>query len=428
MRGPCTCRWKLQLEIQSRRKSAGGTCRDASPGAPDAAFASGGFDFFFPLYRRRSLLLKAVQPSFSTVPCKYLYSLANPVLPFLVFYSPIAPQPSRSHGFSPSSNSASLPASLRAISFRIRTSEKLACNSRRIRTYKTQDLKPFRIRTYKKTGGGGPLNPETQFVPLPSHHMHALPCARFQNLAARKNEPRRTLVRKHVSVVAILVLVLSVIPLRAQAPAVSQSDLAAIHQIREEGFDAKTSKVMEIISYLSDVYGPRLTNSPDMRDAAKWTTDQMKAWQLSNVHLEPWAFGRGWSNERTSVQVIAPHPFPLIAYAKAWTPGTNGAVTADAVYAPITKEEDFAKYKGQLKGKFVLTEPIPESPERFDPQAHRYTDAELAELSTQPVPGARNDLEERIARFRAQRAFQLKVQQFLVDEGAAVWVEPSRRR
>jgi hypothetical protein len=222
-------------------------------------------------------------------------------------------------------------------------------------------------------------------------------------------------------------LLLAVIPLRAQAPAISQSDLAAIHQIREEGFDPKTSKVMEIISYLSDVHGPRLTNSPDIKEAAKWTTDKLNEWQLANVHLEKWGpFGRGWSNERTSVQVIAPHPFPLIAYAKAWTPGTNGPVTADAVFAPITKEEDFAKYKGQLKGKFVLTVPTPESPERFEPQARRYTDTELADLAKAEVPGAGPNIEERIAQFRAQRDFQLKVQKFLLEEGVAAWIEPSR--
>jgi carboxypeptidase Q len=234
-------------------------------------------------------------------------------------------------------------------------------------------------------------------------------------------------VRKHASVFAVLALVLAVMPIAAQAPAVSQSDLAAIHQIREEGFGATTSKVMEIISYLSDIHGPRLTNSPNIKEAAKWTTDTMNEWKLANVHLEQWGpFGRGWSNERTNVQVITPHPFPLIAYAKAWTPGTNGPVTADAVFAPITKEEDFAKFKGQLKGKFVLTAAIPESPERFDPQAHRYTEAELADLATQPVPAAQAGQEERIAQFRATREFQLKVQKFLLDEGVAAWIEPSR--
>jgi hypothetical protein len=204
-------------------------------------------------------------------------------------------------------------------------------------------------------------------------------------------------------VFAILALVLAVIPLGAQAPGVSQSDLAAIHQIREEGLSNRTSKVMETMSYLTDVWGPRLTNSPDMRDAAKWTIGQMNEWHLANVHTETWPFGRGWSNERTSVQVIAPHPFPLIAYAKAWTPGTDGSVTGDAVLAPITKEEDFAKFKGQLKGKFVLTAALPEVPARFDPQTHRYTDAELADIAKAEVPGAGPRLEDRLAQFRAQR-------------------------
>lgn len=230
------------------------------------------------------------------------------------------------------------------------------------------------------------------------------------------------MVRKHASALAVFLLLLAVLPLAAQSP--SQADLSAIHQIKEEGFT--NSKVMEIMSYLTDVYGPRLTNSPDIKEAANWTTGKMKEWQLANVHLEPWGpFGRGWSNERFSAQVISPRPFPLIAYPKAWTPGTNGPLTADAFLAPILKEEDFPKYRGQLKGKFVLTAAIPENPERFEPQAHRYTDAELAELATQPVPSAQSP-EDRFAQFRAQREFQLKVQKFLIEEGAAAWIEPSR--
>src|SRR5881396_1497743 len=79
---------------------------------------------------------------------------------------------------------------------------------------------------------------------------------------------------------------------------------------------------------------------------------------------------------------------------------------------------------GQLKGKFVLTAAFPENPERFEPQAHRYTDSELAELATQPVPVA--NAEDRAAQFRAQRELSLKIQKFLVDEGVAAWIEPSR--
>src|SRR5260370_795811 len=236
-----------------------------------------------------------------------------------------------------------------------------------------------------------------------------------------ENDRRRKIVRRHVGALAVFVVLLAVLPLVATAP--SQTDLSAIHQIKDEGFN--NSKVMEIMSYLTDVYGPRLTNSPNIKEAATWTTGKMKEWQLANVHLEPWGpFGRGWSNERFSAQVISPRPFPLIAYPKAWTPGTNGHITAEAVFAPILKEEDISKYRGQLKGKFVLTAAIPENPERFEPQAHRYTEAELAELATQPVPVA--NAEDRAAQFRAQREFNLKVQKFLVDEGAAAWIEPSR--
>src|SRR5260370_10537511 len=183
---------------------------------------------------------------------------------------------------------------------------------------------------------------------------------------------------------------------------------------------------MEIMRYLTDVYGPRLTNSPDIKEAANWTTGKLKEWQLAKVHLQPGGpFGGGWYNERSSAQVISPRTLPLIAYPKAWTPGTNGPVTADAVFALIAKEEDMAKYHGQLKGKFVLTAATPENPERFEPQAHRYTDAELAELATQPVPSAQNP-EDRFAQFRAQRELNLKIQKFLLDEGVAAWIEPSR--
>src|SRR5260370_15781088 len=144
-----------------------------------------------------------------------------------------------------------------------------------------------------------------------------------------ENDRRRTVVRKYAGVLAVSVVLLAVFSLVAQAP--SQTDLSAIHQIKDEGFN--NSKVMEITSYLTDVYGPRLTNSPNIKEAASWTTGKMKEWQLANVHLEPWGpFGPGWSTRRFSAQVISPRPFPLIAYPKAWTSGTNCHVTAETVF------------------------------------------------------------------------------------------------
>ena len=125
---------------------------------------------------------------------------------------------------------------------------------------------------------------------------------------------------------AMLLMISVVLPAAAQAP--STADLDAIYKIKDEGFNH--SQVMDIMSYLSDVYGPRLTNSPNIKAAADWTTGKIKEWRLANVHLETWGpFGRGWSNEKMTAEMVAPRPFPLIAYAKAWTPGTGGPVTGD---------------------------------------------------------------------------------------------------
>lgn len=220
---------------------------------------------------------------------------------------------------------------------------------------------------------------------------------------------------------AVLLSISIVVSVDAQAPI--RADLYAIDQIKDEGFNH--SQVMEIMSYLTDVYGPRLTNSPNIKAAADWVTTKMKDWQLANVHLETWGpFGRGWSNERLAAQVIAPRPFLLIAYAKAWTPGTNGPLTANAVLAPIHAEQDLEKYRGQLKGKIVLTQPLPLPELPFEVESGRYTDAQLADLSVQQVPTAHE--RDRFATFRAQRELQDKIQKFLVDEGAAVWLETSR--
>jgi hypothetical protein len=107
------------------------------------------------------------------------------------------------------------------------------------------------------------------------------------------------------------------------------------------------------------VYGARLTNSPNIREAADYTVKTLRSWGLANVHEEPWGpFGRGWSNELFVANEIAPRHFPLIGYPKAWTSGTNGPVTGEVVYAKIENERDFDGYRGKLKSKFVMTAPM----------------------------------------------------------------------
>lgn len=216
-------------------------------------------------------------------------------------------------------------------------------------------------------------------------------------------------------------------PPRPQNPPTDAND--PIARIRDEGLNR--SQVMQTLSYLSDVIGPRLTASPNMKRACEWTRDTMTKWGLQNAHLEAWGpFGRGWSLKRFSAQVTDPQDFPLIAYPKAWSPGTGGPLNADVIYFDAKDENDMARFKGQLRGKIVLTGPMPEVKAHFDAPGTRRDEKNLLALANAPLPrpagragfggGNRN------ADFLAQAQFAAKKSQFFVDEGAALLVDSSR--
>jgi len=211
------------------------------------------------------------------------------------------------------------------------------------------------------------------------------------------------------------------LPLAADWPTTEKIDLDAVYRIKEEGL--QRSKVMEIESYLTDVYGPRLTGSPNIREAADWAQKTMNEWGLANVHLETWPFGRGWQNQRIVASAVSPRAYPLIAYPKAWTPGTNGPVTAEAALAVITSEKDFDTWRGKLRGKFVLSAAMRDVAAHFDADGHRYTDAELTDLSKQPsAAGGRGR-----GNFAAIAEFNRKRNQFFLDEGVAGVIDPGTR-
>ena len=166
----------------------------------------------------------------------------------------------------------------------------------------------------------------------------------------------------------------------APAGAGEKVDYDAIYRIKDEAVNR--SQVMETLSFLTDVHGPRLTNSPNMRTAAAWAKQRLEGYGLEKVALEPWGpFGRGWVNERTLVMMTAPQPFPLLAFPKAWTPGTDGAAKGEAVLAVIDKTEDLEKWKGKLKGKIVLVSATRAVPSYFESPTRRYDDKGLAELA-----------------------------------------------
>jgi len=216
-------------------------------------------------------------------------------------------------------------------------------------------------------------------------------------------------------------------------------DLNAIHKIREEAL--QNSKAMEHVFQLTDVYGPRLTNSPGYFAAADWIVKQLKDWGIEG-RQEKWGpFGRGWTFTHFSANLIEPQYAPLIGFPLAWSPGTNGTVTSEAMVANIAAETDFERYKGKLKDKILFMGVGRELAMITTSLGQRYTDDELAKLSVAAEGGGRGGAAPGTAALgdgrggrggrggaggrggpNAQQQFQNRLNQFLKDEGVAIVV------
>jgi carboxypeptidase Q len=174
-------------------------------------------------------------------------------------------------------------------------------------------------------------------------------------------------------------------PLFAVGQSSEKLDTAIVSKIKNEG--SNRSQVMSILSMLTDIHGPRLTNSPGFKRAADYAKGSLEGWGVSNVHFDQWDedFGRGWQLKRFSLQALSPVYFPMIAHPKAWSPGVKGNVQAEAIYLDIKKEEDLQQYKGKLKGKIVMFSlPTPVKP-GFKPDATRLTDSTLLIMANSGV-------------------------------------------
>jgi carboxypeptidase Q len=175
------------------------------------------------------------------------------------------------------------------------------------------------------------------------------------------------------------------------APAFAQTesiDNDMVKKIREEGMDR--SKVMDTISYLTDVHGPRLTGAPETRVAGEWARGRLEEWGMENAQLESWGpFGRGWSLQSYSASVTAPQFFSLIAYPKAWTPSTPTTVKGEPIYLDASTPEELEKYRGKLGRAIVLISPPREVKPWFEAPGARQSDAALLNLANADATSSR---------------------------------------
>ena len=225
-----------------------------------------------------------------------------------------------------------------------------------------------------------------------------------------------------IRLVCSIVLILSSFP-SAWSQAQEKVDLDAITRIRYEGF--RNSKVMELASGLMDSIGERLTGSPNMKRANEWTRDKLTEFGLTNAHLEAWGpFGRGWANQYVNARMTSPDITPLIAYAKAWTPGTNGVITGKCIRANMEDKKDFDKYRGKLAGMIVIFGPDAEVKPIVESPYKRLTDDDLSKIGDYQIPGERPPL--RMAEMMRRRQFTKDLNEFFAEEKVLAVIDHSR--
>ena len=210
-------------------------------------------------------------------------------------------------------------------------------------------------------------------------------------------------------------------------------DLLMINRIKHEAF--QNSKVLDSAFYLTDVYGPRLTGSPNLRSAGEWAVKKMQEWGLKNTALEKWGpFGRSWICTYFTAHLKEPEYAPLIGFPRPWSMGTGGPVSGAPVLAVIEREEDLAKWKGKLKGKIVLTAPMRGITMPTTAIGRRFSDDELEREAMAPDPSMTSPFASPIPRTfsgppatpGARRRWRERLNQFMIDEGVLATISPGR--
>ncbi len=216
----------------------------------------------------------------------------------------------------------------------------------------------------------------------------------------------------------------------SQAEAV---DEAMIARIRAEGLDR--SQVWATFSQLVDVFGPRLTASPAYNESARWARDELQSWGIDGARLESFEFGRGWTLEGFTLEMIEPRYMPLMGYPRAWSPSTDGPIEAEPLWLADTDESELAEWQGKLAGAVVMTRPEETrfiTEDRDYPPDYREATGEVSEGRWSPnsrtgvteEERARLDAERQAA--RAARQQRQALARMMREEGAAVALEPSR--
>ena len=203
-------------------------------------------------------------------------------------------------------------------------------------------------------------------------------------------------------------------------------DQNVMAKIRHEGL--QNSKVMDIAFQVTEVCGPRVTNSAGFMRAANYAKKQFTQWGLVNSRLDPWGeFGKGWDLKKSYVAITTPWYRSLIAYPKAWSSGTNGLQAGSVLLISAKDSVELNAYSGKLKGKVLIVDDLIHYEPDFKPNPERRSDEELQKLAEVKEAEDMATLRRRMERNRAQngsmpREMLTALKKIALKEGAIAFL------
>ncbi len=238
--------------------------------------------------------------------------------------------------------------------------------------------------------------------------------------------------RRLIPLTVLIVFALQPFLCFAQDTATLEIDKKIIENVKEH------SEVMQNLEYLTDMIGPRLTGSDTLKRAHEWSRQRFADYGCVNAHSESWAFGLGWSRGTATGRILEPNGIPLTLASFGWAPGTQGTVTGELMYVNATKMEDLEKYRGQLRGKFILARPPADLTRPFGPppevmQGRPATPNPPAAAQPQgptpkpSEPGAPAQPARPPMNYEQMRLLREKMTQFFKEEGVLVSISDSAK-
>src|SRR5712692_451046 len=237
----------------------------------------------------------------------------------------------------------------------------------------------------------------------------------------QKSKGERMNLRRVVLFVFTAVLVLAAVragaarPAGDEASAIAAADAQILSEVREH------SEAMQNSEYLGDAIGPRLTGSPQLKQANEWTAAKFREYGLTNVHLEPWTIAHSWTRGTSHARIVSPTEHPLTIASAGWAPNTPGVVRGPLVYFDAKTKEDFPKFHGKLKGAIVIYS----EPDGLSPPPPENPNARMLRPMQSPPPVKGQPAAP--SPFAAMMAVARKRTEFYKQEGVAVVLRDSSK-